>query len=98
MKIGKISTLNFKQIKIDEASYWKLRCHSSKEDIENLKKMSLKGVSQSCISFDPDWGKYGSCLLRGTRSTSDERFCIPLGEKPIAQNVENIINNFNRYA
>ena len=98
MRIGRISNQSFKQIKMDVDSYWSLRANASKEEVEKLKEMSLKGCNQSYIAFDSDWGRYGSCLLKGISSTSDEKICIPLGDKPIVQDVRNVINRFNMYA
>ena len=99
MRINGIkASQSFKQILMDEESYWNLRCNSSKEDVEKLKKMSLKGCNQSYISFDPDWGRYGSCLLKGVSSNSEEKICIPLGEKPAAKDVRDTINALNIYA
>ena len=98
MRVGKISDCSFKKIKMDQESYWNLRCRSSKEEIDKLKQMSLKGFDQCYITYDSDWGRYGNCLLKGTNSNSLEKICIPLGDKPSAQNVRNTIRNYNRYA
>ena len=88
---------SFKRIEMDEDSYWNLRSTASKAEVEKLKEMSLKGCNQSYIAFDPDWGRYGSCLLKGVSSNSEEKICIPLGEKPAVQDVRSIINKLNKY-
>ena len=98
MKIGKISNQSFKRIKMDGDSYWDLRNQASAEEIEGIKNMSLKGFSHGYIVFDPDWGRYGSMLLKGIGSTSGKSLCLPLGDKPSVQDVKNAINNYNKYA
>lgn len=99
MRIGSLNNnVSFRQIKMDGDSYWDLRNNASAEEVESIKNMSLKGFNHGYIVFDPDWGRYGSCLLKGIGSQTGKQLCIPLGEKPTAENVKKVINNYNRLA
>ena len=98
MKINCIKgTTSFKQIKMDEDSYWNLRNRASKKDVESIKKMSIKNIPDAHIAFDPDWGMFGCMLILGTNTKTGKELRLPLGEKPTAQEVTRAINNYNKY-